>query len=223
MDPGGEQKLRMFSEDGTRRQTFHRGRGELRDEVLAREVSLVLVPEGADGEPGHLNVLLDDVPDAVFHHREDPRDARSGPRATETTDGKPVPAAAQVPEQYRLRTDHLLLVVERRALGGRGAAKPERAPVREALAWGRVLFEGGRYRVTSGRCRYQGNPERLFFYGEKRDPVRVSVAGRDAIKGNPVILRKTERGYEVETKGRYPWRGEELREFLRLHREESEE
>ena len=186
-----------------------------RDEVLAREVSLVLVPAQEGGrEPGHLNVLLDDVADAIFHHRDDP--SESGRRAKAGSEGAPVPAIARVPEEYRLRTDHLLLVVERQAI----RAHTE-TPIREALAWGRVLFEGGRYDVRAHRCRYQGSPEQLFFYGQKRDPVRVSVAGQDAIKGNPVILRKTRSGYELETKGRYPWRGEEFREFLRLHQGET--
>ncbi len=205
-----EQRLRLYSMDGKGRQIFQHHEAPT-DEIIAREVSVLRLP----GEPVRLNVLFIDVADAVLHGARE----RDGGKKRDD----------RLPGVGRLRAQNLLLeIAEKRPASGE-KQQPEGAEERtdergmaghlvEALAWGKVLFEGGEYQVFAERARYEAAEELYSFYGGgEKQPVRMTAAGQSMNAGDTVFLRITESGYVLETKGRYAWDPDLVQSLIEAH------
>ena len=200
------QTLRLYSDDRARWQIFHHvptgaPRGAPRDEITAREVSLVRVPAVA-GVPAHVNVLFEGVTEATFHHRNGEK-------------GRPGSG------EFRLdRADHLMVMLRESGASPTGSGNPS-LELYEARAWGVVHFQGSGYDVYASQCLYRSADETLAFFGERTNPVRVHGAAQ--LQGSAISARKTARGYTIEKKGRYPWRAEEIRRLVDEHQRQRKE
>ncbi|MCI0652051.1 MAG: hypothetical protein L0Z55_09220 [Planctomycetes bacterium] len=186
---GADQRLRVFSESGTGVQTCYYGVAP-RDEIVAREISIVYV----SGGPRRLNIFFEDVVNATVHSRQEKE------------------RNAEIPLEFRMSAKNVLATVEQ----PEGAAAE--GMLREVLAWEDVNFQGGNYRVLAHRCAYEAQASNVTFFGDPpSDPVYAIVDGSRSLQGDPFIIRITETGYEISTKGRYPWDVAGLEEMLELH------